>query len=122
MYFNEAPSKIPFFIKSYEAGRLLIDDVIYTKPIIIFQDQLHSNLLPLHLKDFNVTHIQALIDLAPELILLGTGVHQQFLEQALLESFTKKQMGIEIMSTLSACRTFNLLRAEGRRVLGAFFL
>lgn len=109
------------YIKAYEEGQLFINDQIYTTPIIIFQDQLHQDLLPAQFDQLAIEHVKALIQLNPELILLGTGERQQFLEHELLAPFSHKKIGIEVMNTLSAARTFNLLREDGRKVLGAFF-
>ncbi len=122
MHFQESQSKAPFFIKAYESGQLFINDLTLDAPVIIFQDQLKTDVLPRQLGDLALEHIKIILDLEPELILIGTGVHQQFLDHTLLQPLTEKQIGIEMMNTLSAARTFNLLREEGRRVLGAFFL
>jgi uncharacterized protein len=121
MHFAETKFKNAFFIKAYEDGQLFISDKIYTTPIIIFQDQLHLDVLPPHLNELALPHIKMLIEFKPELILLGTGAEQQFLEHALLAPLTQKRIGVEVMNTLSAARTFNLLHDEGRKVLGVFF-
>ena len=121
MHFNENKSKLPFFIKAYEEGQLFINDEIYTTPIMIFQDQLKMDVLPKHFDEINLSHVQLIINFKPELILLGTGAKQKFLEHALLLPFTQKQIGVEVMNTLSAARTFNLLGEENRKVLGMFF-
>lgn len=122
MHFQESKSKAPFFIKAYEPGQLFVNNLTLEAPVIIFQDQLKTDVLPKQLEDLALEHVKVILDLEPELILIGTGVHQKFLDHALLEPLTEKQIGIEMMNTLSAARTFNLLREEGRRVLGAFFL
>lgn len=122
MHFSETKSKAPFFIKAYEDGQLFINDEVHIEPIIIFQDQLKKDLLPKTIEELTSAHIEQIIGFEPELILIGTGEHQKFLEHTLIAPFSKKKIGIEVMSTLSAARTFNLLREEGRKVLGIFFL
>lgn len=121
MYLNESKFKAPFFIKAYEERQLLVNDQVYTSPIVIFENELKTDLLPASFRELSLAHIKQLIQLKPELILLGTGEQQEFLEHALLEAFAKKRIGIEVMNTLSAARTFNLLKEEGRKILGAFF-
>ncbi len=67
-------------------------------------------------------HIGALLDLQPELVLLGTGVRQAFPPAAFMASFLRKGIGIEAMDNAAAARTYNLLAGEGRRVVAAFIL
>jgi len=56
---------------------------------------------------------------APEIILIGTGVRQCFLAPDLLHPLLALGAGIETMSTQAAARTYNILMAEGRRVMAA---
>ncbi|HEY9279381.1 MAG TPA: Mth938-like domain-containing protein [Eoetvoesiella sp.] len=56
---------------------------------------------------------------APEVILVGTGLKQQFLPPEVTQSLLKMGIGIETMSTQAAARTYNILMAEGRRVIAA---
>jgi uncharacterized protein len=60
-----------------------------------------------------------IFDLQPEVILLGTGVTQVFLPPAIQVHFFQRNYGFEVMTTDAACRTFNVLVAEGRHVVAA---
>jgi len=62
-----------------------------------------------------------LADLPVDIALLGTGHHQQFISPNLLVPLMNKGIGFESMSTAAACRTFNVLASEGRKV-GALLL
>jgi uncharacterized protein len=62
----------------------------------------------------------ALVDLAPEVVLLGTGERQQFIRPNLAAPLAAQGVGVECMTTAAACRTYNILMAEGRRVVAAF--
>ena len=55
-------------------------------------------------------------------LIIGTGIQQCFLPNLLHAHLTKKCQNFEIMNTLSACRTFNILSADGRPVMGALIL
>jgi uncharacterized protein len=57
--------------------------------------------------------------LEPEVVLLGTGARQQFLHPSRLAPIYRAGVGVEIMTTAAACRTFNILVAEERRVVAA---
>jgi len=58
-------------------------------------------------------------DNAPEVVLIGTGLHQHFLDPAVLHPLLALGTGIETMTTHAAARTYNILMAEGRRVVAA---
>lgn len=62
----------------------------------------------------------ALLDLRPEIVLLGTGQRQRFPHPRLTASLLAAGIGVEVMDTAAACRTYNILMSEGRRVLAAF--
>ncbi|MBV2234607.1 MAG: Mth938-like domain-containing protein [Sterolibacterium sp.] len=57
-----------------------------------------------------------------EILFLGTGRQQRFPQAALLRELITARIGIEIMDTGAACRTFNILVAEGRNVAAALLL
>jgi uncharacterized protein len=64
----------------------------------------------------------ALLDLEPELVLLGTGSRQRFPSPRLTRPLLEARIGVEVMDTPAACRTYNILMAEGRRVVTALLL
>lgn len=68
------------------------------------------------------SHVDALLALQPELVLLGTGERQVFPAAAFMAGFLRKGIGIEVMDNAAAARTYNLLASEGRRVVAGFIL
>jgi len=62
----------------------------------------------------------ALLELHPEIVLLGTGRSQRFPHPRLTASLARAGVGLEVMDTAAACRTYNILMSEGRRVLACF--
>ncbi len=62
-------------------------------------------------------HLETLIELQPEIVLLGTGQKLQFPESKILAKLHNQQLGVEIMDTAAACRTYNILMMEGRFVV-----
>ena len=58
----------------------------------------------------------------PELVLLGTGATQRFPHPRLLQALSQARIGVDAMDTRAACRTFNILVAEDRRVVAALIL
>ena len=69
-----------------------------------------------------LAHMEALVDLGCPVLLLGTGERQRFPAAALLRPLVEAGVGIEIMSTAAACRTYTLLAAEGRRIAAALIV
>jgi uncharacterized protein len=70
----------------------------------------------------DASHVEALLALQPELVVLGTGERQVFPAAAFMAGFLRKGIGIEVMDNAAAARTYNLLAGEGRRVIAGFIL
>jgi len=60
------------------------------------------------------------VSLGPEVILLGTGLRHRLVHPALTAFLARAGIALETMDTRAACRTYNILVADGRRVAGAF--
>ena len=58
----------------------------------------------------------------PEVVLLGTGARLRFPPAAVLAPLTRAGIGVEVMDTAAACRTYNILAGDGRRVVAALLM
>jgi uncharacterized protein len=63
-----------------------------------------------------------MVDLKPELVLIGTGSRQRFPKPELLKALVQAKIGFEIMNSQAACRTYNILVGEGRQVVLALIV
>ncbi len=63
-----------------------------------------------------------LADLQPELVIFGSGPRIRFAPPALLRGLMSRRIGVETMDTAAACRTYNVLAGESRRVVAALLL
>ncbi|TAK92072.1 MAG: hypothetical protein EPO06_02340 [Burkholderiaceae bacterium] len=63
-----------------------------------------------------------LLPLQPEIVLLGTGSTQRFVHPRLTQALQQQRIGVESMDTAAACRTYNILMAEGRKVVAALII
>ncbi|MFA6178217.1 MAG: Mth938-like domain-containing protein [Candidatus Methylopumilus sp.] len=63
-----------------------------------------------------------LVTLQPEVVLLGTGLKHRFIHPRLIAALTEHNIAVECMTTDAACRTYNILMAEGRRVAAALII
>jgi uncharacterized protein len=59
---------------------------------------------------------------APDVVILGTGARQRFIHPKLVSSLTGRRVGVECMDNQAACRTYNILMAEGRKVALALII
>jgi uncharacterized protein len=66
--------------------------------------------------------LAAIVQLDPEVVLLGTGAHQVFPPRDVLAELLRRGIGVEVMDNAAASRTYNVLASEGRRVAAAFVL
>jgi uncharacterized protein len=67
-------------------------------------------------------HFDMFIELQPELVLFGSGERIRFPHPGCLQGLYAKRIGVETMDTQAACRTFNFLAGEGRRVIAALLV
>ena len=74
------------------------------------------------LADLTEAHFLQVLGLQPELVIVGSGTRQRFLAADLLRPLLERRIGVETMDTPAACRTYNVLAGEHRRVLAALLL
>jgi uncharacterized protein len=77
---------------------------------------------PRSVDELAVEHLAPLFAQEPEVVVLSTGVRQVFPRAVLRAEFATRRIGLEIMEIGAACRTYNVLVGEDRRVLGAILL
>lgn len=75
-----------------------------------------------HAAELQAADMDAVLALDPEVVLLGTGERQRFPAPAVMAACLTRGVGIEVMDSAAAARTFNVLAGEGRRVVAAFIL
>ena len=109
-------------IRSYSAQEIRIGEHSIRSSCIVMADALIANWPPATLDELQVKHLDPIIELRPELVLLGTGARQRFAPAEIRSAFATRGIGIEAMDLGAACRTFNILVQEERRVAAALFL
>lgn len=93
-----------------------------TRSLILTGQQVITDWEPSQPGELTAAHLEAVLSLDPELVLLGTGSRQQFPPMDILQPLHQARIGIEVMDTAAACRTFNILVAEGRHVVAALMM
>jgi uncharacterized protein len=110
------------YIQSVTRDAVLINGTSYTLPVIVSADRIISDWAPRRIADLTLDDFQAALDLEPEVILFGTGTTHQFASNRLVTSIMSRGVGFEVMATDAACRTYNVLAAEDRRVVATLLL
>jgi len=77
---------------------------------------------PRSVEELGVEHLAVIFELNPEVVVLATGARQTFPRLGLRAEFATRRIGLEVMEIGAACRTYNVLVAEERRVLAAILL
>jgi uncharacterized protein len=109
-------------IRSYSAAGIQVGDQLLTRTCIVTATRLISDFAPESFADFGTAHLAVLFALSPELVILGTGPAQHFASAAVRAAFAARGIGLEAMELGAACRTYNVLVQEERRVAAALFL
>jgi uncharacterized protein len=109
-------------IQSYGPGRVVVDGEPLTESLVLTPERLLRDWPPQCFEDLRVEHFEALGALGPELVILGSGAHLRFPAPALTEPLRRRGIGLEVMDTGAACRTFNVLLLEERQVALALLM
>ena len=116
MRFTQDSTSAANLIRAYGAGELRINDAVFREPVIVSAAAIAAAPEISGVAALRAAHAAPLLAFEPELVLLGTGVRQQFPDPEFGAQFLRAGIGFEVMDTGAACRTFNVLVAERRRV------
>lgn len=106
-------------IRSYAAGRITVNQEVFTGSVIVTPDRIIGDWRPQAFADLAAADFETITQLEPEVVLLGTGTRLQFPPAPLMRVIAAANIGFEVMDTGAACRTYNVLMAEGRTVVAA---
>ncbi len=112
----------PLLIRGLGDGQIRIAQTIYEHSVLITVDEVHERWPVSRVADIEAAHWTPILKAAPAILILGTGTSLQFPEPAQTASLIERQIGVEVMDTAAACRTFNVLLSEGRSVAAAIIL
>ncbi len=122
MKFSEADPSDGLPIRGYAPGRIRVGDKDYATSLIVTPVRVLAPWAPRSAAELAREHFETVLGLNPELIVLGTGERHQFPDPAIYAAVIGRGVGIEIMDTGAACRTYNILMSEGRRVAAALIM
>lgn len=109
-------------ISACAPGEITVNEAVIRSSVIVTPGQVIIDWLPKHFEDLTATHLARLEELAPEVIVIGTGNALHFPDPCVTASFLKQGIGVEIMDTNAACRTYNILLSEDRHVVAVLLI
>lgn len=122
MQLNQDPVNHGHEIKAYTPGEIKVDDQTFTENILLSPHQAVRTWVPVNLQNLDEATLEALAESNPKVIILGCGQSMTLPPQSVYTFFYQRNIGLEVMTTYAACRTYNVLAAEGRDVLAALIV
>jgi len=109
-------------VRAYSPGRIRIGDRVISTSVIVTPGELIEPWRPRQLAELEAADLEPVVALGPEVLLIGTGARQAFPAPAIFAALHSRRIGFEVMDTGAACRTYNVLVAEGRAVAAALII
>lgn len=106
----------------YGAGYVVVNQTRYERSMIVLPDRIIDPWEAGKFEQLTTAHFQFLLSLQPEMVLFGTGATLRFPHPRLTRDLVESGIGVEVMDTAAACRTYNILSAEERRVAAALLI
>lgn len=100
----------------YGRGYVKVNGQRYERSLVVTPERIIENWPASRFEHLAASHFEFLLALKPEIVLLGTGATLRFPSPALSRCLATARVGLEVMDTNAACRTYNILAAEGRNV------
>lgn len=117
MRFTEADKNSGYLIEAYGSEGIQIDGRRYGQGLVLSAQRIIAPWGPPSPAEFTTLHLETLLTFDPQVMVLGTGANQVFPDPAVYVDILSRGIGVEIMDTGAACRTYNILVSEGRRVV-----
>ncbi|MGI4814055.1 MAG: Mth938-like domain-containing protein [Janthinobacterium lividum] len=109
-------------VTGYGAGYIEINQQRFEHSLLVMADTPVQAWPPSTLEALDASHFEMLAALAPEVVVFGSGAKLRFPHPRLFATLTARRIGVETMDTQAACRTYNILISEGRRVAAALLI
>ena len=109
-------------VRRADAHAVTVNDRELTTSFVLTRDRLIEDWPVTDAAQFGLAEAQTLLDLQPQVVLLGTGAHQVFPPAQTLAACLRQGIGVEVMDNAAAARTYNLLASENRHVVAGFIL
>ncbi len=109
-------------IRSVSDGELMIGDNLYKSTVALTTDKILDTWCDKSVAQLCAADFELLLESNPEIIILGTGKSNVFAPRELVFALARQNVGLEVMDTKAAARTFNVLSGEGRQIAAVLYL
>jgi len=116
MKLHSTPSQHYQTVTAYDNSGVEINAVRFTHSLITLPEVAPVAWPPASFESLTAEHFAQINATMPDVVILGTGKRQRFVHPKLTAVLTDKRIGIECMDNQAACRTYNILMTEGRKV------
>lgn len=103
-------------------GEVRISERVFTRSVVVTGTEIIADWPVANATALDTSHLDTLLAFAPDVVLLGTGERQVFPDPQLFAYLAGRGVGFEVMDNGAACRTYNVLLSEGRKVALALIL
>ena len=104
------------------AGWLRVNADVHRQSLLLAPDAIVTPWAPAGFAGLTEDDFAPLLDLRPAVVVFGSGATLRFAHPRLTRALVAARIGVETMDTAAACRTYNILAAEGRRVAAALIV
>lgn len=111
-----------FLVRSYRPGELQVGEETLRRSCVLRADRLVRDWRPQNIDELTLADLDVVLALEPEIVVFGVGERQRFLRMEHMAAMLSRGVGCEAMTTEAACRTYNVLVSEERRVVAALML
>lgn len=120
---RESPDgDVRYLVRGYGAEGVKINNTVHASSLILTPDHLDLDWTPPAIADWEPADLDPLLEYDPEILLIGTGSEIHMLGTRFQAYALRQGVGMEIMDTEAACRTFNVLTGEERRVVAGLMI
>ena len=116
MQINREAGIVSNAITAYTEGEVRMRDRVFHTSLIATRDHVIAEWKAAPVDRLAILDFEGLLELAPKVVILGTGRRQHMPPPELFAAFAARGIGLEVMDTGAACRTYNLLLSENREV------
>ena len=121
MRFTREPSTA-VSVQSVGDGEVRIGGEIYRKTVALTTTEVLADWQPVPVDELTPDDLSPITDAGPEVVVIGTGTDSRFAPREVLFALARRGIGLEVMDTSAAARTFNVLAGEGREVAAILYL
>lgn len=116
MKLHATPSQQYQTVTAYDDSGVEINLSRYQKSLVVMPEMPPFDWPVVSFEALTADDIALINAAAPDVVILGTGTRQRFIHPKLVTALTERRVGVECMDNQAACRTYNILMAEGRKV------